>query len=243
MAAGEGQLARRGSVTLKRVLLVGMGLDVLLLAYGLASYPASRGAAGEDLLLQALLIVLLFLYLYAALFGTHAYGLRDRWIHRQGMVFGLAAGVLWAGEILNGGLGDTVLFGCLRSVNLSLYRAIGGVLIAAIPALIVLAGGHAGRRTGQAAAGALVGLWSGLISGLIALGALLLMTYAFMGVLTLSPTNLSDFSASGDGDLLAFLVKNARIAGTAYLALGLVIGPACGALGGLVGRALARRQR
>jgi hypothetical protein len=170
MAASDVLRTRRSPSTLRKVLLVGTGIDVILLGYGLETYPASRGMTGEDLLLEALLIVLLFIYVYAALFGTREYDLVDRWIHRQGMIFGLAAGALWAGEVLNGSLGDTALFGSLRSVNFGLYRAIGQVFIACIPVLLLLAAAQAGRRTGQAAAGVRVGLWSGLISGLIAVG-------------------------------------------------------------------------
>jgi hypothetical protein len=243
MPDGDGRAIQRRPMALRTALLVGTGIDMLLLVYGLGVYPASRGATGEDLLLEALLIVLLFLYLYASLFGTREYDPVDRWIHRQGIVFGLAAGALWAGEVLNGSLGDTALFGSLRSVNFNLYRAIGQVLIASIPVLVLLAAGQAGRKTGQASAGVQVGLWSGLISGLIAMGILQLMTYLFMGALALSPANLSDYSASGEGNLLAFLVKNARIAGTAYLGIGLVFGAALGALGGLIGRTLARSKR
>ena len=245
MASGDGMRAGRaghGSMVLRTVLLVGIGLDALLLGYGLLAYPASRGATGEDLLLETLLGVLLFLYLYASLYGTREYDLVDRWIHRQGILFGVAVGALWAAEVLNGDLGDTALFGSLRSVNFTLYRAIGQVLIASIPVLLLLGAGHAGRKTGQVTAGVQVGLWSGLISGLIAVGILLLMTYAFKDALALSPTKLSDFSTSGESNLLAFLVKNARIAGTAYLATGLVLGAASGALGGLLGWSLQRKR-
>jgi hypothetical protein len=243
MPAADVQIARAGRSSLRTVLLAGIGIDVALLVYGMAAYPASRGATNEDLLLEALLIVLLFLYLYASLFGTRVYDAVDRWIHSQGILFGLAAGVLWAGNVLNGSLGDTSLFGSLRSVNYSLYRVIGLALIAGILALLLLAAGRAGRRTGQVSAGVQVGLWGGLISGLIAAGTLLAMTYVFTGALSLSPVNLSDFSASGEASLLAFLVKNARLGGTAYLAAGLVAGAALGALGGLLGRALARVNR
>jgi hypothetical protein len=242
MPSGDVFRTSHGRSTLRNVMLVGTGIDIVLLVYGLAAYPSSRGTTNEDLLLEALLVVLLFMYLYATLFGTREYDPVDHWIHRQGIVFGLAVGALWAGEVLNGSLGDTTLFGSLRSVNLGLYRAIGQTFIVCIPVLLLLAAGQAGRKTGQVAAGVQVGLWSGLIGGLVALGILLLTTFFFMGVLVFSPSNLSEFSASGEGDLVAFLVKNARIAGTAYLAIGLVLGAALGALGGLLGRSLARSK-
>jgi len=229
--------------TLAGVLLAGILCDILLLAYGMVAHPASRGASAEDLLLEALLVILLFLYLYAALYGTREYDRVDHWIHRQGLVFGLAVGAMWAGEVLNSNLGDTVIFGSLRTVQYGLYRAIGATFIAAVPVLILLAAGLAARKTGQLGAGVRVGLWSGLTGGLVAVGILLVMTYLFMGALQGSPSVLNGFTASREPDIVAYLVKDARIAGTAYLALAMLLGAGLGAIGGLVGRRLARLNR
>ena len=226
-----------------RALLGAIFIDILLAGYGFIAYPAGGTGKPEDFLLEFLLVVVIFLYLFAAIFGTREYDAVDRWVHRLSMLFGLAAGILLVGVVVNGSLGDTPLFGSLGSTDSGLFQGIGLTLVAGA-LLSTFAGSiYAARRTGQVSAGVQVGLWSGLIASLIAFAAFSLISYGLMGQLIQSPSNIADFVASGEPEISAYLVKTARVAGTMVLALGLPIGASLGALGGLVGRQLARIWR
>ena len=228
---------------LTKILVAGIVVNIILAAYGFMVYPLSGGLGIENILLEGLLVIVLFLYLFATLFGTKEYDRVDHWIHRQGIVFGLAAGVLAMGMVVNGSLGDTPIFGSLALESNLLFHWISIVLSACILGVLLFATTYAGRKTGQVTAGVQVGLWSALIACLMAFATVTIISYLLMGSLEQSPTNLSNFASSGEADLVAYLVKTARVAGTIFLALGLPVGAALGAAGGLAGRTLARMQR
>ncbi len=228
---------------MKRILLGAVIIDALLVTYSFIVYPPTGGFKTEDVLLEFLLVVVGFLYLFATLFGTKEYDVVDRWIHRMGTIFGLAAGILLVGEIVTGSMGDTPIFGSQNPSDLRLFQEIGIILVTCTFALILAGSIYAARRTGQVTAGVRVGLWSALIASLIGFAAMTLISLFFTGDLIQSPSNIIDFSASGEPDIAAYLVRSARIAGTIVLALGLPLGVSLGALGGLAGRRLALMRR
>jgi hypothetical protein len=228
---------------LARILISGIVADILLAGYGFMAYPLSGGTGVEDILLEGLLVMVIFLYLFAAIFGTREYDRVDRWVHRQGVVFGLAAGVLAIGMIVNGSLGDTPVFNSHGIQSARMFQWIGIFLVTVILVMLGAAAVNAAKKTGEVTAGVQVGLWGALIASLIAFAAISLISYLFTGALEQSPTNMNDFAASGQSNMIAFLIKEARVSGTILLAVGLPVGAGLGALGGLTGRALARARR
>jgi hypothetical protein len=87
---------------------------------------------------------------------------------------------------------------------------------------------------------ALIGLWSGIISGLLTFLCLMAITYLFLNIMLRDPQNILQFGTSGAPDLATFVIGDSLAGAVGHLVIGLVLGPAFGTIGTLLGKALAQ---
>jgi len=201
-----------------------IGVDVALMALGVALYPAYF--AQPNAFFYALEpLASLMVYAAIALIATRWTGPQAEVASRVGLLFGLVAGCLW---LINLTL-ET-------STNLS-----GGAgLLATAPFLLGgfllwgVAGAVAAWRTSSIGSGVLAAMWSAMIC------ALLTVTYGWTLPLVASRrleqglANDPDFLRSRWTDLHAFVLANSFDAGFSHLLGALLISLALGAIGAVV---------
>ncbi|GAC1475024.1 MAG: hypothetical protein PVSMB5_29150 [Ktedonobacteraceae bacterium] len=218
---------------LARNLLVLLFLCLLLLGYGLIRYREMLTFSRPGLLFVGLLLVLTLLFAGYAFIGrevSEGFGRNEMWAQRQGVLFGLLAGLLWVLEI--------VVDDILPASN----SVIAIICLVALLVLACCAGFYGAQHTRSFSFGLKIGLWSGMLGSLIAWIALLLLTYILLERLRLYPQYMLGFRHSGDPDIATYLVKNAIFLAAGHLVLGPLLGLALGALGALAGQGLARRK-
>jgi hypothetical protein len=138
----------------------------------------------------------------------------------RGATFGVAAGVLWLVEIAAGG---PIL------LPKALEQALGGSFALAAVVTTLAAGVWAARDAGDAAL--VTGLLAGLISGLVVFIGGIGMTLLLMERLGSRADYQRQLAQSGLPGMRAFLVQDALTGYGAHL----LINPALGLLGGLLG--------
>jgi hypothetical protein len=85
---------------------------------------------------------------------------------RLSLIFGLAIGAMWMGQVLYGNLGDTPLLGNVRTLHFHAYRVVASSFVCGALAFTALSGFYAAYRTGNMAAALRVAVWSGLIGAI-----------------------------------------------------------------------------
>jgi hypothetical protein len=157
-------------------------------------------------------------------------------VRRLSLVFGLLIGAMWMVQILFGNLGDTSVFGNVRTFHFHTYRVIGWSFIWCALALILLSGFYTAYRTGNVRTALRVAVWSGLIGGAIALVTGMGMTALFFGALSHSPSDLAEFARSGDPSFAHYLYMDTLGGGLNLLWICPALGVVLGSLGAAAGR-------
>lgn len=147
---------------------------------------------------------------------------------------------MWMGEVLLGNLGDTEVFGNLRTLHMDLYHLSVELFVLGALLLTLFGGFYGSYRTGRLIPSLRIGVWSGLISGAISLLTLLVMDAVFLDSFRRSPTVLAEFARSRDLDFTHFVYLDSLAGGASHLALGPSLGMTLGGIGGMLGT-VARR--
>ena len=216
----------------QRGLFIGVVLGLSIGGYSLLRYPSILTPLSTGVIYLALFVATLAGYVIIAL----------RWLHpstpdaicalRQGSRWGLVIGGLWLIEVIAGNLASP-----------SQVWALPAYFCAALLAYLLpaLAGFLSARQTGRISTGALTGLWCGLVSGLLTFLQLMLIISLFLDVARHDPQNIRQFHQSQAPDLTTFIIGDALAGAIAHL---LLIGPllctGVGAIGGVIGAALAQ---
>jgi len=208
----------------KRIILLGSFLDLLLAVYGIFAFGLISTLSGIDYIFLGLLILSMGLYLAASLSNWIKI---DAGLDRPGLLFGTLIGGLWAVELLTGNIGN------MSSIWIFLlYR--GSILMVFLASI---GAGLAGTlQKGELSDGIKMGLLAGMLSSLITFATGLLIAYGFMDHLAQDPQTLQEFARSGAQSLPIFLVKDMLGAMTSHLWIGIVMGLLCGLAGGLITR-------
>jgi hypothetical protein len=163
-------------------------------------------------------------------------------IRRLSLFFGLLIGAMWMGEVLLGNLGDTSVLGNFRTIHFQASRVIGWSFFCGALAFTTFAGFYTAYRTGNIRAALQVAIWSGLISGAITFATLLGMTALFLDALRHSPSDLAEFTRSGDRSFSHFLFMDALGAGLNHLWIGAGLGVVLGSIGAAAGKPFYRKE-
>jgi hypothetical protein len=223
---------RANLLFLRRFLLAGTGLCLAVAAGSVLRYPGVLVPWPTALLVSGLFALALLSYLAAAVYSTRGAGPGADLAARLGLGWGLLTAGFWAVEVAAGNLAAPRQFG----VPIVYFGAAG--LAYGSP---LLAGVHAGGRSGHVLEGTLAGLWSGLVSGLLTFLVIMGVAFVFLDTLLLDPENRSQFRDSGAPDLATFVIGDCLAGATGHLIIGLVLAPTLGAAGGVLGKGLAGR--
>jgi hypothetical protein len=68
----------------------------------------------------------------------------------------------------------------------------------------------------------------------------MVITYLFLNIMLRDPQNILQFGTSGAPDLATFVIGDSLAGAVGHLVIGLVLGPAFGTIGGLLGKAFAQ---
>ena len=225
----------RLAVTVQRGIVMAAALAAGLAGLGLLVY---RGAQSEwRAILPGVIAVAVMLIAYGLLGGWLPARLerRDRRLLRLALAFGLAAGAVYAAEIV------------LEYVFLPADNTPYGLAEFGLVFLCYLAAGLvAALLTRQARNGALAAIDAALISTLVWYIAFLGVTYVFKGTLQQAAVfraegDLEDYARGGESNFDAWLVQDFFGAGFYHLLLALFVSVILGAAGGLAGTVLSWR--
>ena len=208
------------------------GLAAILAGLGLLAYPGAQ--AEWRAILPGIIAVALILVVYGVLGRWFPSWLerRDQRLLRLAVAFGLAAGAVYAVEIV------------LEYVLLPSDNTPYGLVEFGLVFLCYLAAGLiAALQTGRARHGLLVALGAALVSTLLWYIVFLAVTYAFKGTpqqtaVFRAEGNLDDFAHNGGTNFEAWLVQDNFGAGFYHLLLALFVSAFLGGIGGLIGKAL-----
>jgi hypothetical protein len=213
---------------LRTALVAGAVLGFLFSLLALLRYPASP----SQTLLYYVAFGLLALCTAVSLVGlrpSRTPGWGSTW--RLGILFGLLIGALWIVEILAGNL---IAVG--SGAGIMIYR-LATLAAYTLPLVAGAVGAYAHKSVRY---GIAVGFWSGLISGLIAFLTLMLIAYAFMGILQRDTQTLSEYARSGEPTLSTYIVGDFLFGSCSHLLLiGVLYGTALATVGALFGKAAA----
>ena len=166
------------------------------------------------------------------------------WLHhrhpdilRRGIIFGLLAGAVFAGEI--------VLEYILLPTDNSRYGRIefGAVFLLYFASALIAA-----LRSRSLKNAVLTSVVSAFIASLVWVITVLAVFYLFRGsppqaLVSRAEGDYDDFARSGMSNFDAFIMEDFMGATFFHLLLGLIVAAVLGALGGLVGKAIARIQK
>jgi hypothetical protein len=204
----------------------------LVTGYSLLRYPGVLVPLRVGLLYAGVLVVVLLSYLVMVWHLTHSMEAESLWIARLGLNWGLLIAFFWLIEMTTGNLLDAQS-GLVRILYFG-----SSILAFSLP---LFAGIWGTRQSGKIRMGMLAGLWSGIISGLLAFLILMTITYLFLNPILQDPQNLSQFQGSGTPDIATFVIGDSLAGATGHLVIGLVLGPASGFMGGVIGKSLSLR--
>ncbi len=219
-------LAHRNYGMLRLTLLSGVVLCLLASLFSMIRYPGILTPLAVGILYLVLFALTIGAYLVTVIRLSHPATPDTMLALSWGVRWGLLIAALWIIELLAGNLGDGHGW-VLIPYYVGEFGAYG---------LTVAAGLLGARRTCRVSTGALIGLWSGVVSGLVMALALLLVAYGLSGHLQHDPQTIQEFQRSGAPDLTTYIVGDFLAAMIGHLLLvGLLLGTALGALGGLIG--------
>jgi hypothetical protein len=208
-----------------RALLAGIAVDAILIACGVAAYPASIIGQPRGMEFQLMLfMVAALLALYGVLANRARRATFDAAFQKRALAFGIAIGCAWSTAVLADNLLD------LKT------HAVGLGVISMVLVLSISAGAMGARTNGRLREGAELGLYSGMIGAVLMFAVALLMTLLAMRTLSQKADNLREFSGSGAPDIAAYVFKNITAVGTSHLVIGIALGFALGFLGGVPAR-------
>ena len=217
--------------TARFTLLVGIGLVVVLTAYGIIRFPLIVNLAPVESLIYLIIFALLLIgYGWYGLRQTNSRAQSTTYILGQGLFFGLVIGLLWVIEVVTGNLN----FANADWANVLYFGSMLVVLI-----VTFAAGFRGAQQSARTIAGIQVGLWSGMISSLITFIALMLITYLFQAKLQAIPQNMQEYLRSGAPDFTTYLVSDSLAGATNHLWIGPFLGLVIGGIGSVIGKALA----
>jgi hypothetical protein len=201
-------------------LAVGLVSMLLVTTWAVVARPGSLRTPGAVILLLGL----------AALFVGYAAFVVVWWRRsdvaaRSGACLGLAAGVLWLGEIAGGG---PLLLDRRTEV-------INGAFFSLAAVAVTLSAGLISPRENTPRARLTAGLFAGVVSGQVVFVCATAMTLLTLPTLAGRPDYQQQFAHSGAPDIEAFLVHDALAGYGAHL----VINPALGLVGVVIGAGVA----
>jgi hypothetical protein len=217
----------------------GVGLALVLIAYGLLSYPTTLTASPDGWRGLVGVLVILVIYEAAFLWGTRIMERTYPSVLRTGLLFGTAGGLLFAFQLL---------FDYLYPMTSGQDGTFSLFTFGALFLLFFLSGIAGAWQTGHTRHGIISALWSALVSSLAWFILLWIVYFAFTGTaqetrfLEIDQT-LADFQRSGMSDLRAFIMQDYLGAGFFHLILGPIAALIFGFLGGLFGSGLRRFVR
>jgi len=220
------------ALNVRRAIALGALLALLLAGLGFLVYPGAQAEWRSSL--PGLIAVTIVLGLYAGLGGWGLARLerRDAWLLRLALACGLAAGAVYALEIV-------LEYVLLPSDNTPYGLVEFGLVFLAY----LVAGLLAAVQTRRARNGPLAALGAAIVSTLLWYIVFLAVTYVMRGTAQQAAVfraegNLDDFARSGGTNFEAWLVQDNFGAGFYHLLLGPIIAALLGSLGGLIGKAL-----
>jgi hypothetical protein len=220
---------------LRRGMILGVGLNLLLILYGLIRIPTTLSASGDGVTGVAGAVGILLIYGGLGLWGGPATDRANPSALRHGLFFGLAAGAVFTAEI---SLEYILLPDSQGNARMGLIE------FGTVFGLYFLAGLWSAYQTGRIRLGTLTAFWSAVIGSLIWFIVVLSVFYLFWGtsrqvrVLT-AEGNFEDFQRSGMRDFNAFIMQDFLGAGFFHLSLvGPVAAVVLGSLGGLPGKGI-----
>jgi hypothetical protein len=209
---------------LRKGILAGAGICVVIVAYSVLRYPGILASPAAPRFLPLFLIAVIW-YGLAAVRWTHVTNSEDFVVLHYGARWGVVIGLAWIVEVFAG--------------NVLMPHSPIGLLVTIVAAVLpVVAGATGAAVTGQTWTGARIGFWSGVVSGLIAFAGVAAVGY----LIAYFPEFLPDREIpSGIGntaaELAAYSIGDYLAGGVSHLLLvGALFCSAAGAFGGLFGR-------
>jgi hypothetical protein len=223
--------AHRQSVLVRWFLIASLLLLLIMFSIDLVEHPAVVTTAGTQGLAYLVLFVLaILIYGWFALFRTRSATLAERAALRQGTLWGLLCGIVWAIELFVA----NVVTPQSGQIYLLLYHGstLAGFLLPGLAGL--LAAWRARRVTPGLQAGVLCGMFGGLMIFL----ASFVLSAALLQAGQIDPQTIHEFQRSGLPDITTYILSDYLAGMIAHLWIGLVTGFFLGALGGALGKAL-----
>jgi hypothetical protein len=236
MVAGSGAPGHgRTAQVYRRSVLAGVGIVAALALAGFARFPHITGSLGLPLaeLLAALAIAAAASWLALRLLRADATGATAR----HALTIAMPTFALWLAYIL------VTHLALKEAAKPTIGATLTWTVIGATVVVSVVVGALAARGTGLAASGAVVGWCGGVLAALFVQACLLVMLDLAMPLLARHMTagELSAYLASGWPDRGAWYYWSEEFAGgIGYFLTLALLGTLAGALGGVVGRVLAR---
>jgi hypothetical protein len=219
----------RPDTPLRLGLLASTLLIIIMIGYGVLRFPAIVDEGG--VLSFSLPVILLLIYGFAVVCGTHRYGSAHRALLRTGTGFGLAAGVLFVATIAVESL--TALSGrVMTPLTIGLMILIFGVFSAA--------GWWGTRPVGKIHHGILASVWSALVSVLVALLFGFFVDLVFSQRLEHNLQSSAEYLRSGIQDLGTFAFYNTLDSASTHLLEAPQIAIVFGALGSFMSKLTTR---
>jgi hypothetical protein len=188
----------------RRGMVLGAGVTIALIGYGVWRFPSVVTVPADAPLAVVTGIGIATVYAIVGWFGPRIPGMRDPRVFRQGVRFGLGAGVLFAASMLG-----EYLVPHDETQNVILAKTTFRLVF-----LILAAAGFAATlATRRATAGPPAAVWAALVASQIWFILLLTIYYAFIGTpqearfLEVDQV-LADFRRSGMRDLRAFVFED-----------------------------------
>jgi hypothetical protein len=167
----------------RRILLIGIALSTLLILYGVWITPGAGFIRLDNIARMASALAILGVYALTAILAPERMNRRSPLILSNGVLFGILAGAVFAGEIL-------LEYVLLPQDN----TALGLVEFALVFILFILCGLWTGLATRRFSTAVLAAAWSALVASLIWFIAVMAVYYAFHG----SPRQVLVFQAEGN---------------------------------------------
>ncbi len=150
---------------------------------------------------------------------------------KWGLIFGLALAIIQV-------IFDIITNVIVRAANIGLIVNVLSLLIGIVAYLVV--GLLAARETGKVSTGTLAGLWGALFYGVIGLVSTLIITFTRIGELVRRAQITADQLHLAVHYTPALIIGGAITAAVLGLAFTIGLGAGLGALGGLIGKGMAK---
>jgi hypothetical protein len=218
----------------RRGMVLGAGVIIALIGHGVWRFPSVVTVPADAPLAVCAGIGIAISYAIIGWIGPRTPGLRDSLVLRQGVRFGLGAGVLFAASMLG-----EYLVPHDEPQNAILAMTTFGLFFA----LLAAAGFSASLTTRRATAGPPAAFWAAVVASQLWFILLLTIYYAFIDTpqearfLEVDQV-LADFRRSGLRDLRAFIFEDYMGGGFFHSLLGPLLALPLGGLGGLVAKGL-----